>query len=166
MIIIYNVINGRFITVCWSEWQREHWCSKVLRCRRKRDGMISQFYDKVTFIKNVVIFLLSRWSSDRWKCHVEILSVRLRAQCCCSASPFSGFVPRRDAKAIYSCEAEHSNELSFPLGAHFSNGEPLIQSSDWLLRSLNSEWWINVLKTLSCYRYDRFHQIMCWCWSI
>ncbi|KAA0714686.1 Rho GTPase-activating protein 42 [Triplophysa tibetana] len=27
----------------------------------------------------------------------------------------------RDAKAIYSCEAEHSNELSFPKGAHFSN---------------------------------------------
>ncbi|GAA6083728.1 rho GTPase-activating protein 42 isoform X1 [Tachysurus ichikawai] len=27
----------------------------------------------------------------------------------------------RDAKAIYSCEAEHSNELSFPQGAHFSN---------------------------------------------
>ncbi|KAK1784707.1 hypothetical protein P4O66_003386 [Electrophorus voltai] len=27
----------------------------------------------------------------------------------------------RDAKAIYSCKAEHSNELSFPQGAHFSN---------------------------------------------
>lgn len=29
----------------------------------------------------------------------------------------------RDAKAMYSCEAEHSHELSFPQGAHFSNGE-------------------------------------------
>ncbi|KAF0030136.1 hypothetical protein F2P81_016867 [Scophthalmus maximus] len=28
-----------------------------------------------------------------------------------------------DAKAMYSCEAEHSHELSFPQGAHFSNGE-------------------------------------------
>ncbi|XP_047246894.1 rho GTPase-activating protein 42 isoform X4 [Girardinichthys multiradiatus] len=27
----------------------------------------------------------------------------------------------RDAKAMYSCEAEHSNELSFPQGANFSN---------------------------------------------
>lgn len=27
----------------------------------------------------------------------------------------------RDAKAMYSCEAEHSHELSFPQGAHFSN---------------------------------------------
>uniref|UniRef100_A0A3Q3E0Z5 Rho GTPase-activating protein 42 n=1 Tax=Labrus bergylta TaxID=56723 RepID=A0A3Q3E0Z5_9LABR len=27
----------------------------------------------------------------------------------------------RDAKAMYSCEAEHSHELSFPQGAHFTN---------------------------------------------
>ncbi|TNN68698.1 Rho GTPase-activating protein 42 [Liparis tanakae] len=31
----------------------------------------------------------------------------------------------RDAKAMYSCEAEHSHELSFPQGAHFSNGDDL-----------------------------------------
>lgn len=24
---------------------------------------------------------------------------------------------------MYSCEAEHSHELSFPQGAHFTNGE-------------------------------------------
>uniref|UniRef100_A0A8C1MFB0 Rho GTPase-activating protein 42 n=1 Tax=Cyprinus carpio TaxID=7962 RepID=A0A8C1MFB0_CYPCA len=35
---------------------------------------------------------------------------------------------RRDAKAIYSCEAEHSHELSFPKGAHFSNGESIYVS--------------------------------------
>lgn len=29
----------------------------------------------------------------------------------------------RDAKAMYSCEAEHSHELSFPQGAHFTNGK-------------------------------------------
>uniref|UniRef100_W5KEC0 Rho GTPase-activating protein 42 n=1 Tax=Astyanax mexicanus TaxID=7994 RepID=W5KEC0_ASTMX len=29
----------------------------------------------------------------------------------------------RDAKAMYSCEAEHSNELSFPQGAHLTNGK-------------------------------------------
>lgn len=29
----------------------------------------------------------------------------------------------RDARAVYSCEAEHSHELSFPQGALFSNGE-------------------------------------------
>lgn len=29
----------------------------------------------------------------------------------------------RDARAMYSCEAEHSHELSFPQGAHFTNGK-------------------------------------------
>uniref|UniRef100_A0A9J7XV94 Rho GTPase activating protein 42b n=1 Tax=Cyprinus carpio carpio TaxID=630221 RepID=A0A9J7XV94_CYPCA len=38
---------------------------------------------------------------------------------------------RRDAKAIYSCEAEHSHELSFPKGAHFSNVYPSVEPG-WL----------------------------------
>eukprot|EP00064_Thunnus_orientalis_P017368 superscaffoldBa00003665_g17449 len=38
-----------------------------------------------------------------------------------ASSPQSAPVGR-DAKAMYSCEAEHSHELSFPQGAHFSNG--------------------------------------------
>lgn len=61
-----------------------------------------------------------------------IFSMRLWAQCCCGASlnkTLSGSVPHRDAKAIYSCEAEHSNELSFPQGAHFSNGESTMTSA-------------------------------------
>ncbi|XP_049920801.1 rho GTPase-activating protein 42 isoform X2 [Epinephelus moara] len=37
----------------------------------------------------------------------------------------------RDAKAMYSCEAEHSNELSFPQGAHFSNVYPSVEPG-WL----------------------------------
>ncbi|XP_026175751.1 rho GTPase-activating protein 42 isoform X2 [Mastacembelus armatus] len=37
----------------------------------------------------------------------------------------------RDAKAMYSCEAEHSHELSFPQGAHFSNVYPSIEPG-WL----------------------------------
>ncbi|XP_026865913.2 rho GTPase-activating protein 42 isoform X2 [Electrophorus electricus] len=37
----------------------------------------------------------------------------------------------RDAKAIYSCKAEHSNELSFPQGAHFSNVYPSVEPG-WL----------------------------------
>ncbi|XP_051512228.1 rho GTPase-activating protein 42-like isoform X2 [Myxocyprinus asiaticus] len=37
----------------------------------------------------------------------------------------------REAKAIYSCEAEHSNELSFPQGAHFSNVYPSVEPG-WL----------------------------------
>ncbi|XP_026143706.1 rho GTPase-activating protein 42-like [Carassius auratus] len=37
----------------------------------------------------------------------------------------------RDAKAIYPCEAEHSNELSFPQGAHFSNVYPSVEPG-WL----------------------------------
>ncbi|XP_034718912.1 rho GTPase-activating protein 42 isoform X2 [Etheostoma cragini] len=37
----------------------------------------------------------------------------------------------RDAKAMYSCEAEHSHELSFPRGAHFSNVYPSVEPG-WL----------------------------------
>ncbi|XP_076850421.1 rho GTPase-activating protein 42 isoform X2 [Brachyhypopomus gauderio] len=37
----------------------------------------------------------------------------------------------RDAKAIYSCEAEHNNELSFPQGANFSNVYPSVEPG-WL----------------------------------
>ncbi|PWA27995.1 hypothetical protein CCH79_00012085, partial [Gambusia affinis] len=37
----------------------------------------------------------------------------------------------RNAKAMYSCEAEHSNELSFPQGAHFSNVYPSVEPG-WL----------------------------------
>ncbi|KAK2912947.1 rho GTPase-activating protein 42 isoform X2 [Channa argus] len=37
----------------------------------------------------------------------------------------------RDAKAMYSCEAEHSHELSFPQGAHFSNVYPSVEPG-WL----------------------------------
>uniref|UniRef100_A0A8C5D7A2 Rho GTPase-activating protein 42-like n=1 Tax=Gouania willdenowi TaxID=441366 RepID=A0A8C5D7A2_GOUWI len=33
------------------------------------------------------------------------------------------FILLREAKALYSCEAEHSHELSFPQGALFSNGK-------------------------------------------
>lgn len=44
-----------------------------------------------------------------------------------STTALSAFVVFcRDAKAMYSCEAEHSHELSFPQGAHFSNGEQQI----------------------------------------
>lgn len=38
----------------------------------------------------------------------------------------------RDAKAIYSCKAEHSHELSFPQGATFSNGEQRQQKKETL----------------------------------
>ncbi|KAM9853318.1 rho GTPase-activating protein 42 [Aulostomus maculatus] len=37
----------------------------------------------------------------------------------------------RDAKAIYSCEAEHSHELSFPQGAQFTNVYPSVEPG-WL----------------------------------
>ncbi|KAG7332849.1 hypothetical protein KOW79_002984 [Hemibagrus wyckioides] len=46
-------------------------------------------------------------------------------------SPSMSTPTGRDAKAIYSCEAEHSNELSFPQGAHFSNVYPSVEPG-WL----------------------------------
>ncbi|CAL8364689.1 unnamed protein product [Lota lota] len=42
-----------------------------------------------------------------------------------------------DAKALYSCEAEHSHELSFPQGAHFSNVCPSVEPG-WLQATYNS----------------------------
>uniref|UniRef100_A0A3Q3XFG7 Rho GTPase activating protein 42a n=1 Tax=Mola mola TaxID=94237 RepID=A0A3Q3XFG7_MOLML len=40
-------------------------------------------------------------------------------------------VPLREAKALYSCEAEHSHELSFPQGALFLNVYPSVEPG-WL----------------------------------
>ncbi|XP_057693961.1 rho GTPase-activating protein 42-like isoform X2 [Corythoichthys intestinalis] len=37
----------------------------------------------------------------------------------------------REAQAVYSCEAEHSHELSFPKGAHFTNVYPSVEPG-WL----------------------------------
>ncbi|XP_008287722.1 rho GTPase-activating protein 42 isoform X3 [Stegastes partitus] len=47
-----------------------------------------------------------------------------------ASSPQSAPVGR-DAKAMYSCEAEHSHELSFPQGALFSNVYPSVEPG-WL----------------------------------
>ncbi|CAL8351821.1 unnamed protein product [Lota lota] len=44
----------------------------------------------------------------------------------------------RDAKAMYSCEAEHSHELSFPQGALFSNVYPSIEPG-WLQATLDGK---------------------------
>uniref|UniRef100_A0A3Q2CA47 Rho GTPase activating protein 42a n=1 Tax=Cyprinodon variegatus TaxID=28743 RepID=A0A3Q2CA47_CYPVA len=45
-------------------------------------------------------------------------------------TPLSTF-PCREAKAMYSCEAEHSHELSFPQGALFTNVGPSVEPG-WL----------------------------------
>ncbi|GAA6232175.1 rho GTPase-activating protein 42-like [Lates japonicus] len=42
----------------------------------------------------------------------------------------------REAKALYSCEAEHSHELSFPQGALFSNVYPSVEPG-WLQATYN-----------------------------
>uniref|UniRef100_A0A8C2BJ16 Rho GTPase activating protein 42a n=1 Tax=Cyprinus carpio TaxID=7962 RepID=A0A8C2BJ16_CYPCA len=38
---------------------------------------------------------------------------------------------KKEAEALYSCQAEHSHELSFPQGAHFSNVYPSVEPG-WL----------------------------------
>uniref|UniRef100_A0A8C9YEP8 Rho GTPase-activating protein 42 n=1 Tax=Sander lucioperca TaxID=283035 RepID=A0A8C9YEP8_SANLU len=43
---------------------------------------------------------------------------------------------QQDAKALYSCEAEHSHELSFPQGALFSNVYPSVEPG-WLQATYN-----------------------------
>ncbi|XP_042342130.1 rho GTPase-activating protein 42 isoform X3 [Plectropomus leopardus] len=57
--------------------------------------------------------------------------VAARAQLFENASSSQSVPVGRDAKAMYSCEAEHSNELSFPQGAHFSNVYPSVEPG-WL----------------------------------
>ncbi|XP_072248075.1 rho GTPase-activating protein 42 isoform X2 [Leuresthes tenuis] len=57
--------------------------------------------------------------------------VAARAQLFESASSQQSIPVGRDAKAMYSCEAEHSHELSFPQGAHFSNVYPSVEPG-WL----------------------------------
>ncbi|KAI5622465.1 rho GTPase-activating protein 42 isoform X1 [Silurus asotus] len=44
----------------------------------------------------------------------------------------------REAKAIYSCQAEHSHELSFPKGAHFNNVHPSVEPG-WLQATYNGK---------------------------
>ncbi|XP_030294334.1 rho GTPase-activating protein 42 [Sparus aurata] len=44
----------------------------------------------------------------------------------------------KDAKALYSCEAEHSHELSFPQGALFSNVYPSVEPG-WLQATYNGK---------------------------
>ncbi|KAM3616603.1 uncharacterized protein V6R79_020691 [Siganus canaliculatus] len=57
--------------------------------------------------------------------------VTARAQLFENVSPTQSNPVRRDAKAMYSCEAEHSHELSFPQGAHFTNVYPSVEPG-WL----------------------------------
>uniref|UniRef100_A0A8D3DZV3 Rho GTPase activating protein 42a n=1 Tax=Scophthalmus maximus TaxID=52904 RepID=A0A8D3DZV3_SCOMX len=45
-------------------------------------------------------------------------------------------VQRAEAKALYSCEAEHSHELSFPQGAQFLNVHPSVEPG-WLQATFN-----------------------------
>jgi hypothetical protein len=59
----------------------------------------------------------------------NILVITKRLNCFTSWSFIYGvnyciyYLSIRDAKALYSCEAEHSHELSFPQGAMFTNGK-------------------------------------------
>uniref|UniRef100_A0A8D3D9N5 Rho GTPase activating protein 42a n=1 Tax=Scophthalmus maximus TaxID=52904 RepID=A0A8D3D9N5_SCOMX len=46
------------------------------------------------------------------------------------------FLSLREAKALYSCEAEHSHELSFPQGAQFLNVHPSVEPG-WLQATFN-----------------------------
>ncbi|XP_041850469.1 rho GTPase-activating protein 42 isoform X2 [Melanotaenia boesemani] len=75
--------------------------------RRRMDGSVSNGYQRPASI------------------------VAARAQLFENASFQQSTPVGRDAKAMYSCEAEHSHELSFPQGAHFSNVYPSVEPG-WL----------------------------------
>ncbi|XP_021167793.2 rho GTPase-activating protein 42 isoform X1 [Fundulus heteroclitus] len=71
-------------------------------------------------------------SSNGYSRPVSLLSVRQPQR---DSSVFSSALDicptGRDAKAMYSCEAEHSHELSFPQGALFTNVGPSVEPG-WL----------------------------------
>ncbi|KAK2828635.1 hypothetical protein Q5P01_019669 [Channa striata] len=71
-------------------------------------------------------------SSNGYQRPGSILSVKLPQR---ESSVFSSALDLcatgREAKALYSCEAEHSHELSFPQGALFSNVHPSVEPG-WL----------------------------------
>lgn len=50
------------------------------------------------------------------------------------------FFSFRQAKAMYSCKAEHSHELSFPQGAIFSNGKICFTLTYILKKELRKNW--------------------------
>ncbi|XP_040907232.1 rho GTPase-activating protein 42 isoform X2 [Toxotes jaculatrix] len=76
-------------------------------------------------------------SSNGYQRPGSVLSVRLPQR---ESSVFSSALDicssGREAKALYSCEAEHSHELSFPQGALFSNVYPSVEPG-WLQATYN-----------------------------
>ncbi|TDH04870.1 hypothetical protein EPR50_G00137640 [Perca flavescens] len=76
-------------------------------------------------------------SSNGYQRPGSVLSIRLPQR---ESSVFSSALDicssGRDAKALYSCEAEHSHELSFPQGALFSNVYPSVEPG-WLQATYN-----------------------------
>uniref|UniRef100_UPI0037E71FB8 rho GTPase-activating protein 42 n=1 Tax=Semicossyphus pulcher TaxID=241346 RepID=UPI0037E71FB8 len=75
-------------------------------------------------------------SSNGYQRPASILSARLAQR---ESSVFSSALDicsGRDARALYSCEAEHSHELSFPQGALFSNVYPSVEPG-WLQATYN-----------------------------
>ncbi|CAK6953864.1 rho GTPase-activating protein 42 isoform X2 [Scomber scombrus] len=78
-------------------------------------------------------------SSNGYQRPGSILSVRAPQR---ESSVFSSALDicssGREAKALYSCEAEHSHELSFPQGALFSNVHPSVEPG-WLQATYNGK---------------------------
>lgn len=69
-------------------------------------------------------------NSNGYKSPGSLLSIRAPQR---DSSVFSSAldISGREAKALYSCEAEHSHELSFPQGALFTNVYPSVEPG-WL----------------------------------
>ncbi|XP_044079289.1 rho GTPase-activating protein 42 [Siniperca chuatsi] len=76
-------------------------------------------------------------SSNGYQKPGSVFSVRLPQR---ESSVFSSAldISGREAKALYSCEAEHSHELSFPQGALFSNVYPSVEPG-WLQATYNGK---------------------------
>uniref|UniRef100_A0A8C4ISR5 Rho GTPase activating protein 42b n=1 Tax=Dicentrarchus labrax TaxID=13489 RepID=A0A8C4ISR5_DICLA len=82
------------------------------------------------YLRNLTYCILNSYSL-RYFIETFTLPLLLHKLFPISKDRFMGKILMIDAKAMYSCEAEHSHELSFPQGAHFSNVYPSVEPG-WL----------------------------------
>uniref|UniRef100_A0A673KVS4 Rho GTPase-activating protein 42 n=1 Tax=Sinocyclocheilus rhinocerous TaxID=307959 RepID=A0A673KVS4_9TELE len=108
-----------------SEGKKKIYCHgsiQSLVSRSQRDGLKSLHLPELP-PKETVRYRADSSASNGYQRPGSVVAFR--------AAIFESPVISQQAKALYSCQAEHSHELSFPQGAHFSNVYPSVEPG-WL----------------------------------
>uniref|UniRef100_A0A671KNW2 Rho GTPase-activating protein 42 n=1 Tax=Sinocyclocheilus anshuiensis TaxID=1608454 RepID=A0A671KNW2_9TELE len=113
--------------VCFFLWLRSgfrscHGSIQSLVSRSQRDGLKSLNLPELP-PKETVRYRADSSASNGYQRPGSVVASR--------AAIFESPVISQQAKALYSCQAEHSHELNFPQGAHFSNVYPSVEPG-WL----------------------------------